>query len=413
MNHIELALDCIREAVVCTDDTGSILWCNKPFSKLSGLDSSQIINTKIEDRLILFRNSTLLSAKDYPYPRVYKQREEVEELYEMSGSDQAINIEICGHPIEASEGKLSAVFVIRDVTKRIRMEQQFLQSRKLEAIGSLAAGIAHEINTPAQYIRDNITFLQDEMQKLLNYIRATHDYLSKEEKDNNQNLKNLSQQAEDLDFNYIKDEVPQAIEQSIEGIARIAEIVRSVKAFAHPGTKEFTYFDLNECIKTAAEVSRNEWKYVAELKLELANNLKKIHGHADEINQVILNLIVNAAHAIDKQQQNASAQELGAITIKTRLLPRAIEMIVTDSGSGIPKEIQSKIFDPFFTTKPIGKGTGQGLSLAWRVIVEQHGGSLLFTSTPERGTSFMIILPLQQINKTSEQVVSAQSETKN
>ena len=198
--------------------------------------------------------------------------------------------------------------------------------------------------------------------------------------------------AERADTGYLLEEIPKAIEQSLEGVTRVSTLVRAMKEFSHPGTKEKIPLDLNRAIESTTTVTRNEWKYLADLETEFDPSLPMIPCHVGEFNQVILNLIINAAHAIaDVIGKEGSTK--GKIKIETRNCPEWAEIRIQDTGSGIPEKVRARIFDPFFTTKEIGKGTGQGLAIARSVVVDKHGGSIHFETEVGKGTTFIIRLP--------------------
>ena len=194
------------------------------------------------------------------------------------------------------------------------------------------------------------------------------------------------------DIEYLGTEIPSAIEQTLEGVERVATIVRAMKEFSHPGsgTKEAT--DLNQALASTATVARNEWKYVADLQLDLSPDLPPVPCLAGELNQAFLNIIINAAHAIE---ESTGGRTKGAIVVSTALSGDWVEVRISDNGSGIPDEVRERIFDPFFTTKAVGRGTGQGLSIARSVIADKHGGTLTVDSEPGNGTTFIIRLPLR------------------
>jgi two-component system NtrC family sensor kinase len=202
-----------------------------------------------------------------------------------------------------------------------------------------------------------------------------------------------------LDLDYLREEVPLALEQTLKGVDRVAEIVKSMKIFFHPGEKEKTYENINEAIENTLTVSSNEWKYVAEIDSNLDPDLPQVPCFPGELNQVFLNMVINAAQAISdrvKLEENTK----GLIRIQTRKVENDVEISFSDSGSGIPKEVQDKIFDPFFTTKAVGKGTGQGLAISWSVIVDKHGGKIWF-DTNKTGTTFFISLPISEMTTES------------
>lgn len=285
--------------------------------------------------------------------------------------------------------------LLLDITGRKMLEGQLLQAQKLESVGQLAAGIAHEINTPTQFVRDNARFLQDafkDYQAVLSAFQRLREHLP-----DTPELAGLVAEVdrvlEEGDIEYLNDEIPQAIFQSLEGLQRIATIVSAMKEFSHPGTDAKQPLDINAVVRNIVTVSRNEWKYVAELETDLDETLPSLPGYRDKLGQVILNLIVNAAHAIG-DSVTAGNIEKGCIGVQTVAVDGAVEIRVSDNGPGVPESIQQKIFDPFFTTKEVGKGTGQGLSIARSVIVDQHHGSLTLESIPGTGTTFVIRLPL-------------------
>lgn len=299
-------------------------------------------------------------------------------------------------------GPLCAVIAHEDITERTLLQSQLLQAQKLESIGQLAAGIAHEINTPTQYIGDNTRFLQDAFGGMRELLREVGRLAGPEENEaavcDRTRLVDLARSA---DLEYLLDEIPKAISQSIEGIERVAGIVRAMKEFAHPGTPEKTHVDLNRAIQSTLTVARNEWKYVAEVVTDLQPDLPPVPCLPGEINQVVLNLVVNAAHAIGDAVA-AGTVEKGQIRVSTRLHGDSVEIRVADNGTGIPPEIHGKVFDPFFSTKGVGKGTGQGLAISHAVVTEKHGGTITFETESGRGTTFIVRLPAHLADEDGE-----------
>ncbi len=273
-------------------------------------------------------------------------------------------------------------------------QTRLLQAQKLESVGQLAAGIAHEINTPAQYIVSNIDFLEDSFVNVMRLINSFQEVLQLIAQ--GAVILEIGPEAEELleelDWSYLEDEIPKAIMQSKEGLKRITTIVQAMKEFSHPGSKEKAYSDLNKILETTITVARNEWKYCAEIVTHLDTNLPKVFCLADEIGQVFLNLLINASHAI--AGKNIASTEKGIITISTCHLPDLVEICIEDTGTGIPENIRSKVYDPFFTTKSVGQGTGQGLAISYDVIKNKHHGTLCFTSETGKGTIFTIQLPV-------------------
>ena len=298
-------------------------------------------------------------------------------------------------PIFDHVGKIIHILAVKtDITLHRQMESELRQAQKLEGIGQLAAGIAHEINTPTQYIGDNVSFLKDgfkNLQILLEKYRRLQS-LAQGNPLYAETIREIEEEAGRADLGYLLDEIPKAIDQSLEGVSRVSRLVSAMKEFSHPGTKEKVPLDLNHAIDNTIAVARNEWKYVAELKTDFDLSLPLIPCLPGEFNQVILNLIVNAAHAIADANQGSSAGK-GEIRIQTRNCGAYAEIRVIDTGSGIPEKVRSRIFDPFFTTKEIGKGTGQGLAIARSVVVGKHGGTIHFETEERKGTAFIIRLP--------------------
>ena len=274
-------------------------------------------------------------------------------------------------------------------------QARLLQAHKLEAIGQLAAGIAHEINTPTQYVTDNVEFLARAFERLRGVVAASRELLDALR--NGPVSPELLARAEACfssdRLDYILVEAPKALEQSMDGLHRVASIVSAMKDFSHPSEGEKVACDLNEAIASTVTVATNEWKYVAEMETSFDPELPPVRCLRDEINQVVLNLIVNAAHAIDEVVLGGSAG-MGTIRIETIYEAGWVELRVSDTGSGIPEHARARVFDPFFTTKPVGKGTGQGLAIAYAVIVEKHGGEIGFDTEVGRGTTFIIRLPV-------------------
>jgi PAS domain S-box-containing protein len=295
-----------------------------------------------------------------------------------------------------AEGIDELLIIGSDVTEREILGQQLRQAQKLEAIGQLAAGIAHEINTPTQYVSDNTRFLQESwpsFKELLAISREIRQEAS-EGPIAPQTLQRFDALAQAADFDYLQTEIPRAIEQSLEGTHRVAKIVRAMKEFSHPGAEEKRLIDLNKAIDTTITVARNEWKYVAEVETHFDPQLPLVLCHAGEFNQVILNLLINAAQAI-AQSVGDGSQKKGKIVVSTTSDQDWVEISISDTGAGIPEAVRSRVFEPFFTTKPVGKGTGQGLALAHTAIVRRHAGKIWFDSEVGKGTTFYIRMPLQ------------------
>ncbi len=290
--------------------------------------------------------------------------------------------------------------IARDITGRDQAEVELRQTQKLESVGRLAAGIAHEINTPIQFVGDNVRFLRDcfaSLKDLWSKIGELRDAAA-----SGQARPDLAAQIrrveQDLDLPFLAEEIPKALAQTLEGVERVATIVRAMKEFAHPESREMAAADLNKALISTMTVARNELKYVARIETDFGE-LPLVVCNVSDLNQVFLNLLVNAAHAIGDVVEPG---EKGLITVRTALEGDRVLIGISDTGSGIPENIRANIFDPFFTTKEVGRGTGQGLAIARSVVVEKHKGSLTFESEVGKGTTFYIRLPVSQEEAAAE-----------
>ncbi len=279
-----------------------------------------------------------------------------------------------------------------DITQRRILESQLVTAQKLESIGQLAAGVAHEINTPIQYVGDNLRFLQEAFQARQGIMLAYQNAFKQMDPATQAALR---QMEEDADASYYAEEIPNATRQAVEGIERVTHIVRAMKDFSHPGTTHKVATALNRALDSTLTVAHNEWKYVADLVTDFDPDLPLVFCLAAEMNQVFLNMIVNAAHAIGDVMGGDGGVK-GTLTVRTRCDGDWVEVSIGDTGSGMTEDVKARIFDPFFTTKPVGRGTGQGLSISHTVIVEKHGGSIGVDTAPGRGTTFTVRLPIAQ-----------------
>ena len=291
-----------------------------------------------------------------------------------------------------SEGKaLFALAVIEDISEKTRLEIDLRHSQKLESVGRLAAGIAHEINTPIQFIGDNAEFLRGGFADLLElctaYRRALEDLRDRLPAER---WNALVAVAEATDYEYLSERGPPAFDAMLDGVARVAKIVKAMKSFAHPDQPAKTPADINDAIRSTLVVGANELKYVADVVTDLAP-LPPLACHISDLNQVFLNLFINAAHAIADVVGSSGAR--GTIRVRTLLHGDEIVVAVEDTGAGIPEHVRARIFEPFFTTKEVGRGSGQGLAIS-RAVVERHGGTLTFDTQVGRGTTFWVRLPL-------------------
>ena len=281
-----------------------------------------------------------------------------------------------------------------DITERKQMEEQMRRSQKLEAIGQLAAGVAHEINTPTQFIQTNQEFLNESFKSLLDLLSKSFSLIEEvKAKATDQSLaERAGEIISEVDIDLLREDVEDALSGTMEGVERISKIVESMRYFAHPGTEKKVLIDINNVLEQAITVSRNEWKYYADVQTDLDSSLPMLMGYSAPLNQALLNVIINAAQAIC-EKLGESPEEKGLISISTRQDEGWVEIRISDTGGGIPEDVMPKIFDPFFTTKTLGKGTGQGLPLTQNIIAGKHGGQINAKTEPGKGTSFIIRLP--------------------
>lgn len=384
------------EAIFTSNSCGSIVLANPAMCELFGCEFDEILGRNILDLL------PLVPQANPPFDLLHtirtSGRKLIRSTVEMNGTRR--NGESFPLSLSISEfvlgGAMYFTGIIQDHTERKSMEEQLLRAQKLESIGQLAAGIAHEINTPTQYVGDNTRFLQDAFADLDRLVEAYKELLSAAKRGPvpPETVERTEEAFRAADADYLATEIPKAIEQSLEGVSRVSKLVQAMKAFSHPGQDEKSPVDLNGTIKSTVTVSRNEWKYVADMKLDLDPDLPMVPCLVGEFNQVVLNIIVNAAHAIEALH-GGDREGKGVIAISTRRDGNWVEVRIADSGTGIPEEIRSRIFDPFFTTKEVGKGSGQGLAIAHAVIADKHGGTIGVETEPGRGTTFVIRLPLE------------------
>lgn len=296
-------------------------------------------------------------------------------------------------PHVGSDGKLRATLCVAvDLRDYKRMEVELRHAQKLESLGQLAAGVAHEINTPMQFIGDHVAFLGRALDSLRGLVEIGQDLRARAETEGvaSDLVAKLRDREVSVDLDFLMQRGPRSVGRALEGVSRVSRIVAAMKAFSHP-SNERAPADINKSLEDTLVVARNEYKYVADVETSWGD-LPAVLCHAGDMNQVFLNLIVNAAHAIESTVKGSSRR--GLIKITTSVAGDAALIAVADNGCGIAASIRGRIFDPFFTTKEVGKGTGQGLTLA-RAIVDKHGGSLTFESEPGHGTTFLVRLPIR------------------
>ncbi len=387
-------VESMTEGLIIIDEKDQIVYFNKRFPDMLGYSAEEISQKGLRQLV----NEKYLPVLDEQLQRRRQGYSTPYELVWRTKDGRNLYTMVYPNPLFDKRGNYQgAISLITDLTERKNLESQLLQTQKLEAIGQLAAGIAHEINTPAQFVSGNTRFLKEAFDDLIRFIEENRKVLDafKEQGALKEEAAKLDELCEEMDIEYILEEIPQAIEANMEGLERITKIVLSMKEFAHPGSAQKEPMDLNQAILNTVTITKNEWKYVSEVVTDLDPDLPPVPCVSAEIKQVLLNLIVNAAQAIGEVVREG-VDEKGTITISTRRKGEWAEIRVADTGPGIPKEVADRIYEPFFTTKGPGKGTGQGLALAYRVVHNSHGGEIKFESEMGKGTTFIIKLPLNE-----------------
>ena len=387
LRQIRTAVDAATVAICITDRSGTPTYVNPAFAEIfhSELGGVADVESLYQDRnLGKSVLADVLSGKSWEG-----------EVQMISGTGDIISVQQRGTAILNDKNEvLGMLFIYADITERKNLEYQLMQAQKLKAIGQLAAGIAHEINTPMQFIGDNMNFMQQafggifEMLDMYKHMQAIID----SGEDAKEVMRSLDLYASKYRIEYIVEQIPKAIEQSQKGIEKVANIVKIMKEFSHPGSKEKTTVDINRALRNTIEVTRNRWKYVADVETNFDASLPEILGFPGELNQVFLNIIINAAQAIEETPEKGEKKK-GLITISTSQDKEWVIASIRDSGVGIPKDAAAKIFEPFFTTKRIGMGTGQGLAISHSVVVDKHGGRITFDTKVGKGTTFHVWLP--------------------
>jgi len=400
LRMLSSAVDQSPVSILITDTQGRIEYVNPYFEKISGFSAAEAIG-----------QTPRILKSEYHTPEFYQALwKTISAGHEWSGDfhnrrkDGTAFWEratICA--IRNQEGEITHYVAVKeDITglkqseaQRREQETQSQLSQKLQSVGMLAAGVAHEINTPTQYITDNARFLTESFRQLFKVIAGYKSLATSAagHPECAQPLKAVAAAEKENELDYLLAEIPRTLEQSLEGLGRIGRIVSSLKEFSHPNQAERSGADLNRAIETTVAVSRHEWKYVADVVTEFDPKLPQVECILDEINQAVLNLVINATHAIGDAIKQRGLKR-GTITIRTRQEPGWVVVEVEDTGTGIPPEVRGKIFDPFFTTKGIGKGTGQGLAIVQAVVVKGHGGRIDFLTEVGKGTTFRLFLPL-------------------
>jgi PAS domain S-box-containing protein len=391
-SQTEQLLASISWILIAIDADGTVTRWNQAAERSFDIPAAQVMGRRLADSGIdwnwdwMLRRIAEACARDHPtrFDEIRYRRAD--------GKERFLGITLT--PITAGSGQPAGLLLLgSDITERKVLETQLSQSQRLEAIGRLAAGVAHEVNTPIQFVGDNTRFLQtafDDLHRLVSSYQALRDAV-KTEAETSAVLAELERVEQAVDVGYLVGEIPVAVTQTLDGVGRVATIVQALKEFAHPDEKEKVATDINQALLSTLSVARNEIKYVADVETDFAE-LPLVVCQPGELNQVFLNVIVNAAHAI--ADAVADSGQRGMIRVRTAREDDRVLVAISDTGTGVPEAHRARLFDPFFTTKEVGRGTGQGLALAHSVVVDKHGGSLTFETELGRGTTFFIRLPL-------------------
>ena len=384
-------LDGAADGMIMIDDYGEIEVFNKAAEEMFGYEAYDVIGENISmlmpEKQAAEHPEKLKAFRETGIGKIINTSVEVDAKH---SSGQVFPIELKVNEVQF-EGGRRFFGIVRDMTERRKLESDLRMAQKMEAVGVLAAGVAHEINTPLQYVGNNLQFLNE---SIVNIEEMSKNYrLLKSSCTDQQLLTKLHESELDFDLDFILEELPGAIAQSVEGIDKASHIVAAMKEFSHPGQQEKSLADINHMLDSAITVARNEWKYVAELETHFLPDLPMIQCHS-ELNQVFLNMIVNAAHAIEEKLGKESVEK-GLITVATSVEQGMIKIEIQDTGIGMPESVKHKVFDPFFTTKEVGKGTGQGLSIAHTIVVDRHHGALEIESEVGKGTTFIVRIPMK------------------
>jgi len=378
-------MDDMAEGLYTVDGDGKLTSMNRAASEMLGWQEKDLLGSSVHDVV-----HAPQPEADCPLLRTRTAGQSVQTVDETfvrrDGSTFGVACSVA--PLETGGGSPGAVVTFRDMTEVRRAELEARHDQKLESLGRLSAGLAHEINTPIQFVGDNTRFLADAYQDMLDLLLVYRECMTPTLGELQWSDRTERAQAAEAkaDVEYLAAEIPAAVSQSLEGVERVASLVRAMKSFSYKDSTEQAYADLNEAIRTTLTVARNEVKYVADVTLELGE-LPDVMCHLGDLNQVFLNLLVNAADAL---KDNA---ERGEIRISSAVVGPTAVISFADNGTGIPEDILQSIFEPFFTTKEVGKGTGQGLALA-RAVLEKHDGSIEVRSVVGEGTEFILRLPI-------------------
>ncbi len=396
----EMLLRWVEGGVILLDRQGNVIEANPVALRALGMTEEELLGKNCHSTI----HHTLEDGGEYPWDfcPLFAALEDGSShhvdgdvFWNKDGTSFSVDYIAC--PTRDEENVINGtILIFRNLTEMKMQEATRIHGMKLESIGELSAGIAHEINTPMQFVGSNLTFLQEGFEDVLTLSRKYGEFqkLVLAGKEYSALSEEVVEFEEEIDLDYLEEEVPEAFTQTMNGVERVTRLVQGLKGFSHSGGDMGKQdVDINAIIENTLIISKNEYKYVAETKTEL-EQIPLVLGFHGDIGQVILNLVVNAAHAVgDKMKET---KEMGLITIKSTTEDNNVLITVSDTGKGVPENVKNRIFDPFFTTKTVGKGSGQGLAIARTIIQDRHHGSLTFSSIPDVGTDFFIRLPVKK-----------------
>ena len=390
IRDLETIQNSISAILIAVDERNQVTRWNSAAEKAFGLNSPETVGKTFYDLTLtwdwnIVRTSVvecLSTQKSYRAANVG--------YVNADGRDSLLMLTVS--PLQDNLREQAGYIILgEDITEIKTLEAQLSQTAKMEAVGQLAAGIAHEINTPTQYVSDSTTFLREVFHDLPTLFVTVEGLCASESSFSPKAVQQLKDVLRDIDLTFIQRELPATFSRIETGIDKISSIVKAMNRFAYCGIDEKKMTDINELLENALIISQNEWKYVAKLSKDFENDLNCVMCSPGDLSQVFLNVIINAAHAIEEKVRDT--METGTITVSTRNAEGCVEIRIADTGVGVPEHLQDKIFNLFFTTKTIGKGTGQGLAIAYDTIVNKHNGRILFESRPGTGSSFLIRIP--------------------
>ncbi len=401
----EFFINSVPSILIGTDQAGRISRWNHGAVNAFGVSEASVSGKTLADCGVRWIESDMQSAVDSWFSQTLPHKPP-QLRFEKDGTTRYLGVTV--NHLQLADDKVGGLLITgTDITERLHLESQLRQAQKLEAIGQLAAGIAHEINTPTQYVGDNVTFVKESWTVIEELLRLEKSIWmdSKGGPVRANTIAALDDSMGRADLEFLLARIPKALASTLDGVQRIAKIVKAMKEFSHPGGEDDTAIDINHAIETTLTVARSEWKYIAEVETDFDASLPLVPCFAGEVNQVILNLLTNAAHAIDDKKQNKN-DGMGKIRVQTKREDDCAVIQIEDSGCGIPDHHKTRVFEMFFTTKEAGKGTGQGLALAHSIIVKKHGGQIWFESEVGKGTTFFLRLPLNPSERKMENAES-------